>query len=338
MHRHRHRAVGIAKDTGRGLRGIDPRLRRRDVAASHRPRLRRPDAVEVGDAHRDGPGAKRHRRQRDHLVVLRAGELLAGGVAVLGDGDRNGERTAHPGGPGPHQPRPHPRAGRPPRRRPARSPRTPAGKPPPPGHSPTARTRTAPSAPDRAPVYMADIEAPRCSPPSAARFRPFSSQHPGAHMARPAPGAGSRRLLSRQQMTTADVGRFAGDEESVAWEVPTAPRWPDARPRCRYATTRATTPAWSHATTSLPSTRYSHLVAAVSPAWTRGKPGSGYACANPADGWRAPMTHPTSTPKHTTKKPTIPSSPCSSTRTRDGATSTSAPPDGLHRYGEFGRL
>jgi hypothetical protein len=39
------------------------------------------------------------------------------------------------------------------------------------------------------------------------------------------------------------------------------------------------------------------------------------------------MTHLASTPKHTTKKPTIPSSSCSSTRTRDGATSTGAPSD-----------
>jgi hypothetical protein len=37
------------------------------------------------------------------------------------------------------------------------------------------------------------------------------------------------------------------------------------------------------------------------------------------------MTHPASTPKHTAKKPTIPSSSCSNTHTRDGATSTRAP-------------
>ena len=112
----------------------------------------------------------------------------------------------------------------------------------------------------------------------------------------------------------------------------TSPPWPDARFRCQHVRIRAT-PAWAHASTSPPSTRYCRPQTAAGLAWIAGTPGSGSACANPADGWPAPMTHPASTPKHTTKKPTTPSSSCSSTRTRDGATPTNAPSDGRQAVG-----
>jgi hypothetical protein len=104
----------------------------------------------------------------------------------------------------------------------------------------------------------------------------------------------------------------------------TSPPWPDPRLRCQHVKTTATS-AWAHASTPPPSTRYRRLPAAASPAWTAGRSGSGSACANPADGSRAPMTHPASTPRHTTKKQITPSSSCSSTRTRHGAMPTSAP-------------
>src|SRR5690242_18736833 len=107
-----------------------------------------------------------------------------------------------------------------------------------------------------------------------------------------------------------------------------SPPQPDPRLRCQHVKIKAEVDAWSHASTPPPSTRYRHLQAAASAAWTAGRSGPGSACANPADGSRALMTHPASTPRHTTKKPTTPSPSCSSTRTRDGATSTSAPSDG----------
>jgi hypothetical protein len=56
--------------------------------------------------------------------------------------------------------------------------------------------------------------------------------------------------LSRRQMAAHRVGRFRGGGAVVAADMAISPLWPDTRLRCQHLKTTATTPAWTHASTS----------------------------------------------------------------------------------------
>jgi hypothetical protein len=151
------------------------------------------------------------------------------------------------------------------------------------------------------------------SPPSAPLRRPPPSRAPGRQRC----NTSARRREPARVITPADdrCSRwpFPGGGEALhgTWLLAAVARSEAPMP-ARQDQGDAARPA--HASTPPPSTRSRHLRAPAGRAWIAGTPGSGSACANPAGGSRAPMTHPASTPEHTTKKPTTPSSSCSSTR------------------------
>ena len=93
LHGHGRLPLGVRGDVRPLLRELDGQVRRRDVPARHRADLRRRGRVDVRDAHRDLPGAERHRPERHGRLELGPGERWAGRrPAVRRDADRDREQ------------------------------------------------------------------------------------------------------------------------------------------------------------------------------------------------------------------------------------------------------